>query len=168
MASPGDKLRSVWTADFYNRLAALLSSNGNSLTAAGRAYASNGRRGSQIFVPDTKVPLSTIQGLLAGGAAQAVTDGTEIIDPYAWGAYTIQGAYFKTAAGTTNVTVIVNGTPVSWISAIAVNSAGILVPIPSPVTDLTHIINPEDFLSIQLSGSSADCTGFQFTLNTPF
>lgn len=168
MPAPGDKLRSVWTADFANRLMALLTANGQQVTVAGRGYASNSRRGSQIVIPAQQSPVSTIQGQLAGGTPISVSDGTEIIDPYAWGAYSIQGAYFKTSAGTTVATVFVNGTPVSWLTAIAVGGGGVLTPIPNPVLDLTHVLAVGDILSIQLASSSGDCAGFQFSLNCPF
>jgi len=168
MASPGDKLRNVWTADFYNRLQALLSANGNNLTAAGRAYASNSKRGSQIVIPDVKVPLSTIQGILAGGTVPSVTDGTEILDPYAWAGYSIQAAYFRCVTGSTNATVLVGGTPVSWLNAIPVTGVGNPIVIASPAPDQTHVIPMGQSLSIQLAGSSADCTGFTFSLYCPF
>lgn len=168
MASPGDNLRKVWTADFYNRLCQLLSTNGPGITVSGRGVAANGRRGTSIVITDRPNPLSTIQGLLSGGSAISVSDGTVIVDPYAWGGYSVQAAYFKTTAGSTNITVLVNATPVSWLTSIPVNSSGKLVTIPNPVTDLTHVIYPADSLSIQISGSSSDCAGLQFSLNCPF
>jgi hypothetical protein len=168
MASPGDNLRKVWTADFYNRLVQLLSANGPSITVSGRGFASNGRKGSSIVIKDPQQPLSTIQGILTGGAAPAVTDGTVIVDPRSWGGYSVQAAYFRCTTGSTNVTVLVGGTPVSWLNAIAVTGVGQTIFIPNPVPDVTHVIAAGQSLSIQLAGSSSDCTGFTFSLNCPF
>lgn len=168
MAAPGDNFRKVWTADFYNRLRQLLEQQGTMITVSGRGGASTGKRGSQIVIPKQQNPLSTIQGVLSGGSAPSVTDGTVVIDPYAWLGYSIQAAYFVCAAGTTNATVLVGGTPVSWLNSLPITASGHAVFIANPPPDLTHLIPTGESLSIQLSGSSSNCTGFQFSLNCPF
>lgn len=167
MASTGDSFRSLWTADLYNKIQALLGKTTRA-TGAGPVSVTNTRDGTQIVVGRQRFPVSTIQGLLTGGAAPSVSDGTIVIDPYAWNAYSIQGAYFVLLTGSTTLTVQVDGTPVSWLTNIAVTGAGMPISIPSPVTDLTHVINPGAKLSIILSGSSSDATALSFSLNCPF
>jgi|HubBroStandDraft_3_1064219.scaffolds.fasta_scaffold01327_5 hypothetical protein len=168
MISPGDPLRKVYTADLANKLHDLLANKQQPLSTPGRAFVTPGRRGIQLSIPPPRLPLSTIQGVLSGGSAPSVSDGTEVIDPYAWLAYSIQGAYFVTAAGTTNATVLIEGTPISWLTSIPVDAAGSPIVVANPPPDLTHVLNQGDELSIQLAGSSSDCAGFGFSLWVPY
>jgi hypothetical protein len=50
MASPGESLRSVWTADFYNRLVEFMRT-GQKITISGRGYASRSKDGVTIALP---------------------------------------------------------------------------------------------------------------------
>lgn len=167
MANPGDSLRSVWTAAFYNQLAQLIKAQAR-VTGANGAQVSGGKNGLQIVLPPNVNQLSTLQGVLTGGDAPPVTDGTVVIDLYAWAGYTIQAAAFILATGTTTISVQVNGTAVSWLDALAITTAGLVTPIPSPPPDLTHIIKQGDQLTIVISSSSSDATGLAFSLYTPF
>ena len=167
MPSPGDSLRSVWTAQFANDLLALLG-RGNKITGAGRLTVSPGRGGTQLVVPDPPTPVSTLQGILTGGDAPGCTDGTVVLDLFAWNAYSIQGGAFITSAGSTTISVQVNGVPISWLDAIAVDVTGPVIKIPVPPPDLTHVVPPGAQLSIVISGSSGDCAGLAFSLNVPF
>ena len=167
MASPGEKLREVWTADFANQLRALLARS-QRVVGAGPVTVSNTKNGSQIVLPRGRQAVSTIQGQLAGGTAPSLSDGTEILDPYAFASYSIQAAYFILSAGTTTLTVNINGTPVSWLSALSISTVATIIQIPSPVPDLTHVIPVEGELTFVFSGSSSDAAGFSFSLNCPF
>lgn len=166
MASPGDRFKDVWTSAFANQLQALLDKTFR-ITGSGLAIVTPGKNGMQVNVPPQTAPLSTLQGILAGGSPPAVSDGTDIIDPYAWGAYSIRGAAFGLTAGTTNVTVLVNGVPISWLTAIPVTTVVTPVLLPDGPPDLTQNVPFGGQLSIQLSGS-AGASGFLFSLYAPF
>lgn len=166
MANPGDSFRSTWTAAFYNRLQAALKQL-DQITGTGGAVVSKGKSGIQISVKPQRSPVSTLQGILAGGSAPSVSDGTTIIDLSAFNAYSITAGAFVLGAGTTNLTVAVNGTPVSWLNNLAITTTLLLKNIPTPPPDLTHVLDPGDQLTIVLSGSSG-ASGLSFSLNTPF
>lgn len=167
MAHPGDSLRSVWTAAFYNQLVQLIKAQ-TRMTGSNGAQVSGGKDGIQITIPPNNNQLSTLQGVLTGGDAPPVTDGTVVIDLYAWSGYTIQAAAFILAAGTCTVSVQVNGVAVSWLDALAITTGGLVSPIPSPPPDLTHIVRQGDQLTIVISAASSDATGLAFSLYTPF
>lgn len=167
MASAGEDFRKYYTADFYNRLIGLLGRSQRS-TGSGRVVVSNTRDGSQIVVPKDRSAVSTIQGVLTGGSTPAVADGTEILDPYAFAAYSIQAAYFVLSAGTTTLSVQINGTPVTWLDSLAISTVPTVIFIANPVPDLTHVMTVGSQLSIVLSGSSGTSAGLSFSLNTPF
>lgn len=166
MAQAGDKFRSVWTAQFYNQLVAFMA--GGKLTAAGRASVTPGRSGTSLVVTDPRSPVSTLQGILTGGDVPAVSDGTTIIDLFAFNAYSIQAAAFILSAGTTTLSVQINGVPVSWLDSIPVSDTMASIAIPVPPPDLTHVVPPGAQLTIVLSGSSGDAAGLSFSLNVPF
>jgi hypothetical protein len=165
MPSPGDSLRATWTSAFYQKLVNFMAA-GN-ITASGRAAVARGKNGTQISIPDPRNPVSTLQGILAGGTAPDVTDGATVIDLYAFNAYSIQAAAFILAAGTTTLTVAINGVPVSWLDSLPITTTGSVIAIPSPPPDDTHIVSPGDQLTIVLA-SSAGASGLAFSLNCPF
>lgn len=167
MASSGDRLRSLWTAAFYNKLQALLKQSVKA-SGAGPVTVTQTKDGIQVVLPRGRRAVSTLQGLLVGGSDPGVTDGTTIIDPCAWDAYSIQAAYFVLSAGTTTLTVMVNSTAVSWLDSLAISGTPAKLFIANPVPDLTHVLAPGDQLSIVLSGSSSDAAGLMFSLNCPF
>lgn len=168
MASPGEPLRNYWTADFYNRLNALLGNGGSApITTSGPLSAAGGKKGTQIVAPPNRSPLSTIQGYVVGGTAPAVSDGTEVIDAYAWGAYSIQAAYFVLSAGTTTVTVKINGTAVSWLNGISVSTTPTVIKIAVPVPNLSHVVPVGGQLTI-VTSSSSGASGLAFSFNVPF
>lgn len=167
MASPGDKLQSVWTAAFYNELRAFVGL-GNRITGAGGIQVAQGKNGVSIVAPPARGAISTLQGTIVGGAAPDCNDGTTVLDIFAWNAYSVQGGAFITAAGTTVISVQVNGVPVSWLDAITVDPVGIVIPLPDPLPDLTHVIPVGAQLTIVTSSSSGDCAGLSFSLNVPF
>lgn len=167
MASPGEDFRKYWTADFYNRLQAMLGRSQRS-TGTGRVTVSNTPDGSQIVVPSGRQAVSTIQGVIAGGAAPSVSDGTEILDPCAFAAYSVQAAYFILAAGTATLSVQIDGTPISWLDSLAISSVATKIFIPNPAPDLTNVVGVGSQLSIVLTGSSGTAAGLSFSLNTPF
>lgn len=167
MPSPGDSLRQVWTAGFYNQLRDFMG-RGAVITGSGGINVANTKNGLQISAGQPRNAVSTLQGTIVGGAAPACADGTTVLDIFAWNAYSVQGGAFITAAGTTEISVQVNGVPISWLDAIAVDSTGIVIPIPDPLPDLTHVIPVGAQLTIVTSSSSGDCTGLSFNLNTPF
>jgi hypothetical protein len=167
MANPGESLRKVWTAKFYNELREFMESR-SKIIGSGGLTAAVGPKGIQLQVPPPRAVLSTIQGVLVGGSSSGVTDGTDVIDPYAWSSYSIQGAMFVLQAGSTAATVLINGTPVSWLTSISVTTSNSVISIPSPAPDLTHIVPVGGQLSVQLVGSSGTAAGFLFSLNCPF
>lgn len=166
MASPGDNLLSIVTADWVNRVnAAVFARN---LTASGRATVAPGRNGSQINVADPRSPVSTIQGILVGGTPPPVTDGTVIVDPFAWAGYSIQAGAFVLFAGTCTLDWFVGATAITWLGGIPVTTAGVLVQIPNPSPDTTNCLAIGNQLSVAISASSSDAAGLCFSLNTPF
>lgn len=167
MPSPGDSFRGTWTAQFANEIRAMLG-RGNRITGSGGINISSDKSGTQLAMPPPRLVISTLQGTVIGGAFPPCTDGTTILDMYAWNAYSIQGGAFITSAGTTVISVQVNSTPVSWLTGLTIDSSGIVVPIPNPVTDQTHVIPVGAQLTIVTSSSSGDCAGLQFNLNCPF
>jgi len=167
MASPGDPLRSVWTAQFYNELRSFMG-RGNIITGSGGLNVANTKNGLQISAPAGRNAVSTLQGTIVGGAAPACTDGTTYLDNYAWAAYSIQGGAFITAAGSTVISVQVNGVPVTWLDGITVDATGVVIPIAVPPPDTTNVIKVGDQLSVVTSSSTSDCAGLLFNLNCPF
>lgn len=167
MAAPGQPLREVWTADFYNQLRALLRAVSRA-SGSGPLQVTGGKGGLQFSLARQRNPLSTLQGEISGGSQGAVTDGTTILDLYAWGGYSIQAAAFILSAGTTNLTVTVNGTPVSWLNNLAITTTMTVINIAVPAPDLTNVISPGDELAIVVSGSSGAAAGLNFSLNCPF
>lgn len=167
MASTGDSLRSVWTAAFYNQLQSLLG-NGNKITGSGGIQVSATKNGIQVVAPPIARALSTLQGTIIGGDAPACADGTTVLDMFAWAAYSIQGAAFITAAGTTTISVQVNGAAVTWLDGLVIDNTGLVVPLPNPILDRSNVVPPGAQLTIVTSSSSGDCTGLQFTLNVPY
>lgn len=167
MASTGDSLRSVWTAAFYNQLQSLLG-NGNKITGSGGIQVSSNKNGVQVVAPLVSRAISTLQGTITGGDAPACADGTTVLDMFAWNAYSIQGGAFITAAGTTTVSVQVNGVAVTWLDGLVIDSTGIVVPLPNPILDRTNVIPVGAQLTIVTSSSSGDCAGLNFSLNVPY
>lgn len=167
MASPGDSFRGVWTAAFYNQLQAFMG-RGNKITGSGGLQVSSDRSGTQIVAPPQRNAVSTLQGTIVGGAAPACADGTTILDMFAWNAYSVQGGAFITEAGTTVISVQVNGIPITWLDGITVDSTGVVIAIDTPAPDRTNVVPVGAQLTIVTSSSSGDCTGLQFNLNTPF
>lgn len=167
MASPGDKLQNVFTSSFYNQVMAFMG-RGSVITGSGGVNVANTKNGLQISAPPARGAISTLQGTIVGGAAPACTDGTTVLDIFAWNPYSVQGGAFITAAGTTVISVQVNAVAISWLDAITVDSTGVVIPIPDPLPDLTHVIPVGAQLTIVTSSSSGDCTGLQFNLNVPF
>lgn len=167
MASPGDSFRNVWTSSFYNQLQALVG-RGNKITGSGGLNVSSDKSGTQIAAGIPRSAVSTLQGILVGGDAPACTDGTTVLDVYAWNAYSVQGGAFITTAGTAVISVQVNGVPISWLDGLTVDNTGLVVPIPNPITDLTQVVPVGAQLTIVTSSCSGDCAGLGFTLNVPF
>lgn len=167
MVSPGDKFREVWTSAFYNQLQSLLG-RGNKVTGSGGIQVAAGKDGIQIAAPPQVRAISTLQGTIIGGDAPACTDGTTVLDMFAWNAYSIQGGAFITAAGTTTVSVQVNGVAVTWLDGLVIDSTGLVVPLPNPILDRSNVVPPGAQLTIVTSSSSGDCAGLQFTLNVPY
>lgn len=167
MASPGDKFREVWTADFYNRVNGMLVAF-QKISGTNGVQVSSGKTGIQISLSSVSRPVSTLQGVLAGGTPSGVTDGAVILDLAAFDPYAIQAGAFVLFSGTCTVSVLVGTTPISWLNNIAVSTTLSNTPISVPAPDLTNVVARGAQLSIVISGSSGDAAGLNFSLNAPF